>query len=123
MTVASIQEYQAIHATVQHYLDGGKAGKGDLMKPAFHADATIFGYIGPDLFAGPIQGLFDWCDQNEPAKDMVAEITVLEIVGTVAVVRAEEDNWLGHRFTTMLNLLQVDGQWKIMNKIFHLHVH
>jgi hypothetical protein len=29
------------------------------MKPAFHEDATIFGYMGGDLFAGPIQELFD----------------------------------------------------------------
>jgi hypothetical protein len=26
--------------------------------------ATIYGYIGPDLFGGPIQGLFDWNDGN-----------------------------------------------------------
>ena len=25
------------------------------MKPAFHTDATIFGYVGADLFAGPIK--------------------------------------------------------------------
>ena len=35
----------------QHYIDGAKTGKGDLMKPAFHKDATIFGYIGDDLFS------------------------------------------------------------------------
>jgi len=34
------------------------------MRPAFHKDATIFGYTGPGLFAGPIQQLFDWNDEN-----------------------------------------------------------
>ena len=34
------------------------------MRPAFHEDATIFGYVVEDLFAGPIQKLFDWNDTN-----------------------------------------------------------
>ena len=49
-----------IELTIQHYIDGARSGKGNDMKPAFHQDATIFGYIGSDLFAGPIQKLFDW---------------------------------------------------------------
>ena len=51
-----------IEKTVQYYIDGAISGKGDDMKPAFHPDATIFGYIGDDLFAGPIQNLFEWHD-------------------------------------------------------------
>jgi Putative lumazine-binding len=121
MSATDIHEYQAISETLQHYLDGAKTGKGDLMKPAFHADATIFGYVGPELFAGPIQGLFDWNDQNGPARDIVAKITSIEVVGTIAAVRVESDNWTGHRFSDFFTLLKVDGQWKIMNKVFHLH--
>ena len=121
MSATDIHEYQAISETLQHYLDGAKTGKGDLMKPAFHADATIFGYVGPDLFAGPIQGLFDWNDQNGPAKDIVAKITSIEVVGTIAAGRVESDNWTGHRFSDFFTLLKVDGQWKIMNKVFRLH--
>lgn len=49
-----LSEYDAISRTVQIYVDGGKSGRGGDMKPAFHPDATIFGYVGPDLFAGPI---------------------------------------------------------------------
>ncbi|MEO7660489.1 MAG: nuclear transport factor 2 family protein, partial [Pyrinomonadaceae bacterium] len=63
-TAASVTDETAITNTIQHYINGGISGKGDDMKPAFHPDATIFGYIGPDLFAGPIQGLFDWNDEN-----------------------------------------------------------
>ncbi len=57
-------EHDAIAEVVQHYIDGAKSGRGDDMKPAFHEDATIFGYAGADLFAGPIQRLFDWVDEN-----------------------------------------------------------
>lgn len=117
----SVSEYDAIAKTVQHYLDGARSGRGADMKPAFHQDATIFGYVGSDLFAGPIQGLFDWNDQNGPAKDLQARIASIDIVGTIAAVRLETDNWTGHRFTDLFTLLKVDGVWKIMNKVFHLH--
>ena len=110
-----------ITKTVQHYIDGAKSGKGDDMKPAFHKDATIFGYVGEDLFAGPIQILFDWNDQNGPATELEAHIVSIDVSGTVATVRLELDNWTGSRFTDMFTVLKVDGEWKIMNKVFHLH--
>lgn len=121
MSAVNISEYQAITRVMQHYIDGARSGRGDDMKPAFHADATIFGYVGDDLFAGPIQNLFDWNDENGPARDIVCHITNIEIVGTAASVRLESDNWTGHRFTDFFNLVKIDGEWKIMNKIFHLH--
>ena len=116
-----IGEYDAIAATVQQYIDGGKTGRTEEMKKAFHPDATIFGYIGPDLFAGPIQGLFDWNDKNGAATELQGRIASIDVVESVATVKLELDNWSGHRFTDMFTLLKVDGQWKIMNKVFHLH--
>jgi len=116
-----ISEYDAIASTVQHYIDGGKTGRTEDMKKAFHPDATIFGYVGADLFAGPIQGLFDWNDQNGAATELKGRIASIDVVETVATVRLELENWGMHRFTDMFTLLKVDGQWKIMNKVFHLH--
>jgi hypothetical protein len=45
----------------------------------------------------------------------------MDIVGTIASVRVETDDWTGHRFTDFFNVLKLDGEWKIMSKIFHLH--
>lgn len=118
---AEVGEYEAIARVIQHYINGAISGKGSEMKPAFHDDATIFGFVGPDLFAGPIQGLYDWNDENGPAAGMISRIVSIDIVGTVASVRLESDNWTGHRFTDFFNLLQLDGKWKVMNKVFHLH--
>lgn len=116
-----VGEYDAIAKTIQHYIDGARSGRGADMKPAFHQDATVFGYVGADLFAGPIQGLFDWNDQNGPAKDIQVRIASIEVFDTIAVARLEADNWTGHQFTDLFTLLKVDGEWKIMNKVFHLH--
>ena len=112
---------EMIEKTVQFYIDGAKSGKGNDMKPAFHNDATIFGYIGDDLFAGPIQKLFDWNDKNGPATELETKIASIDIVGTIATVRLESDNWTGHKFTDFFTLLKVEGAWKIMNKVFYLH--
>ncbi len=115
------REHDVIAEVVQHYIDGAKSGRGDDMKPAFHEDATIFGYVGADLFAGPIQQLFAWNDQNGPATELEARIASIDVIGTVATVRLELDNWTGARYTDLFTLLEVDGEWKIMNKVFHLH--
>ena len=117
----NVSERDAISQVVQQYIDGAKSGRGDDMKPAFHKDATIFGYAGADLFAGPIGQLFAWNDQNGPATGLQARIASIDVVGTVATVRLELDNWTGARYTDLFTLLKVDGQWKIMNKVFHLH--
>jgi hypothetical protein len=91
------------------------------MKAAFHTDATIFGYAGPELFAGPIQKLFDWNDRNGPATGLQANLASVDIAGTIATARLELDNWTGHRFTDMFTLLKMDGEWKIISKVFYLH--
>ena len=114
-------EQNAITKVVQHYIDGARSGKGDDMKPAFHEDATVFGYVGPDLFAGPIQNLFAWNDDNGPATELEDRIASIDVTGTVATVRLELENWTGFRFTDLFTLLKVDGDWKIMNKVFHVH--
>ena len=116
-----VSEYDAIAKIVQQYIDGARSGRGDDMKPAFHEDATVFGYVGPDLFAGPIQILFAWNDDNGPATELKDRIASIDVIGTVATVRLELENWTGFRFTDLFTLLKVDGDWKVMNKVFHLH--
>ena len=116
-----VRQHDAIAKTLQHYIDGAKSGKGDAMKPAFHKDATIFGYAGADLFGGPIQLLFDWNDESGPAAELEARVLSIDLVGTVAIVRLELTNLNSARYTDMFTLLEVDGEWKIMSKVFHLH--
>ena len=123
MTQASAlaSEKEAIERTIKTYINGGISGRSDEMKPAFHDGATIYGYIGPDLFGGPIQGLYDWNDSNGPAADLKPEIASIDIEGSIATVRLELDNWTGHKFTDMFTLLKTDGEWKIISKVFYLH--
>ena len=120
-TTSYVNEIDEITKVMLAYIDGARTGKGAAMKPAFHNDATIFGYVGPDLFGGPIQGLYDWNDQNGPATGIQSRFTSIDVVGTAANVRLDTDNWTGHRFTDFFNLVKIDGQWKIVSKVFYLH--
>ena len=72
---SNVTEYDLIANVVQHYIDGARSGRGDDMKAAFHKDATIFGYVQAGLFAGPIQQLFDWNEENGPATELEARTT------------------------------------------------
>ena len=117
----ALADYDAITRAVQRYIDGGRSGSSETMRLGFHANASIHGYLGPDLISGPIQGLYDWVDANPPASDLVDFIASIEIHHSFATARIELDNWAGHRFTDVLSLLKVDGEWKIMCKMFHLH--
>src|SRR5262245_14659300 len=80
----AVSEHNKIAQTIQIYVEAGRSGRGDDMKAAFHPDATIFGYAGPQLFAGPIQKLFDWNDQNGPATGLQANLASVDIAGTIA---------------------------------------
>jgi len=78
-------EKDAIAKAVQHYIDGAKSGSSAEMSRAFHTDATIFGYEGDSLFAGPIQRLFDWheiwrsdCVARSPGRK-VAHVRAIEM--------------------------------------------
>lgn len=117
----ALNETAAITAAIQQYVSGGISGRSEDMKPAFHENATIHGYIGEDLFGGPIRGLFDWNDGNGPAAELTSRIASIDIEGTIATVRLELDNWTGHKFTDMFTLLKTDGEWKIISKVFYLH--
>jgi hypothetical protein len=117
----NLDEYDAIAKTVQYYTDGAKSGRGADMQPAFHQDATIFGYADGEIFAGPIQKLFKSVDQDAPATGLQARMVSIDIINTIAAVRLELDDWNGHRYTDLLTLLKANGEWKIMNKVFHEH--
>lgn len=116
---ANLNEYDAISKTIQCYVDGGKLGRGDTMRPAFHQDATICGYSDGEIFSGPIQKLFDYVDHEAPATGVQARLISVDIIDTIAVARLELDDWNGHSYTDVFTLLKAGEEWKILNKVFH----
>ena len=114
-------DYVGIFKAVDYYVQGARTGRSEEMARAFAPGATICGYDGDGLFAGPIQKLLDWNTANGAAVDIQAQIGSVEVAQTVATVRLEIENWTGHRFTDLFTLLKLDGRWQIVNKVFHQH--
>ena len=121
MSTTSVGDYKAVCAAIEGYIEAARTGNSAPMRQVFHEDAYIFGFFDGEPFNGPIKKLFDWDDANGPAKDIKTQITHVDIAETVAVVRLEIENWTGYRFTDFFTLMKIEGQWKIMNKVFHKH--
>lgn len=117
----SFDDYSAIRAVIGLYIQAGKEAKSDIMKPAFHKDAIIFGTAGKEVTGGPIKGLFDYIDQNPKATNLEAEITTIDIANNIAHVRVESNNWNGARYSDMFLLLKDKNEWKIITKIYYDH--
>lgn len=106
---ATVQDYSDIIATVEKYVAGCNAGSGDVMKPAFHEAATING--------APIQTLFAGADEAG-STESTARIDVLDVINDIACVRVTLEGYHGHNYVDLHELIKVDGEWKIVAKIF-----
>jgi len=112
---------EQIGRLMQIYIEGARTGNSDQLRPIFHDMATICGYVGPDLFAGPIAMFYHWHDENGAATDVTAGDPHIDIRGSAAAVRLEIDNWTDHHFTDFFTLVKIDGRWQILSKVFYLH--
>ena len=114
----------AVKKVVQNYIDGTFTGNADLLASAFHKDAIMTGYMGPDLviatpavFVDEIRNNPSMQSQGHPYK---AEIEDIYVNGGVAQVRVHETGMWGEGEVMELlhMLIDADGQWKIISKCF-----
>lgn len=119
-----VEEYNAIVAVLEQYNEGGKQARSSIMKPAFSAQATIFGVDADGkLTGGAIQGLFDTIDTAfRPSPEARGAIVSVDIAGTAASARIDTNDISGFCFTDFFNLLKVAGKWTVVSKIYHTHV-
>jgi hypothetical protein len=121
-----LNDYDGIVKIMQLYIDGSKQGKSEIMRPAFHPEASFFGYAAGQLASGT-QFLFDWIDRNGPAAKIEPRVVSVDILDSIAVVRLEVAGWSGKlagseaRMSDLFTLLKTAGGWKIIQKAFHWH--
>lgn len=119
-----VQDYQAIVAVLNKYNDGCKQADSSIMKPAFNTQATMFSVDGDGKLAGGgIQTLFDGIDNGfKPSPEAQGVIVRVDIVGTAASARIDTNDVSGFCFTDFFHLLNVEGEWTVISKIFHTHI-
>ena len=116
--MGTTEAHEMIGRCLRDYADGAIAGESATMKRAMHGDAQIFGYLDGQMFAGPMQRLYDYVDQNGGASSMTWTASLIDESDGVGAAKVVIKNWHGHDFTDYFTFLKVDGEWKIMNKVF-----
>ncbi|MEX0363607.1 MAG: nuclear transport factor 2 family protein, partial [Allomuricauda sp.] len=113
-------DYELIEQTLGYYMEGGSNRDFNTLKKAFHETATMK-YITEEgykevnaleFFSGMKTG------NRVNRKNRIAEITVS---GHAANARLELE-YPDFTFVDFMNLLKIDGEWKIVNKIFYKRV-
>ncbi len=115
-----IKEFNAVESIAWKFIEAVKNGNSEIVKPYFYEKAVFFGQLNEDVYqSGAIQEFYDTIDKMGAVKeDYIARVDVLALEKTIAVVRVIEDNWHGYKFTDILNLNKINGEWKIVAKVY-----
>ncbi|WP_273822959.1 nuclear transport factor 2 family protein [Pseudomonas asplenii] len=113
-------EYDAVIQAAQAYIEGYRTADIARINSAFHQDAIMWGYSGNDLLQGPAIPVFEsFFESLGASPNARSRLDILAIAPTAAVVRVDmENDVMGASFHDFLSLLKVDGEWKIISKIF-----
>ncbi|MBR1733938.1 MAG: nuclear transport factor 2 family protein [Alphaproteobacteria bacterium] len=115
-----IDEYNKVENVAKKFIEAVKNGDSKIVKPYFYEKAVFFGQLNEKEYqSGDIQGFYDTIDKmGAVGNDYVARIDVLTVERTIAAVRVIEDNWHGYKFTDLLVLNKINGEWKIVSKVY-----
>jgi hypothetical protein len=110
----------AVRDTVQVYLHGLKFNDVESFKKAFYPEAKLFfvkknGELGQLTQEQWYEGFKGSAGKEEQGELQVA---ALDVTGTVASVKVEEDYPTSH-YTDYVSLLKLNGEWKIVSKVFY----
>ncbi len=109
-----------IYQTVQHYFDGMMQAKPAYLRMAFHPEARLIG-VGRDGQAMiiPFERWASSWEGRDPRDVTKYKNTIVsaDIAGTAASVKTDLV-WPDVHYVDYLSLLKLDGEWKIVNKIW-----
>jgi hypothetical protein len=115
-----IKEYNSVEAVAKKFCEAVKAGESEIVKPYFYEKACFFGQLNEQTYqSGPIEEFYKTIDTfGACGDDYISRIDILMLEKTIAVVQVIEDNWHGYKFTDILNLNKINGEWKIVAKVY-----
>jgi hypothetical protein len=113
-------EEPAVRKALGYYLEGHATGKGSAHAQAFHPDAKLF-FNRDGKFTQVTSADYIARATGAPAPDEAQRkrrIDFIDVTGDAAVARITLE-YPGVTMTDYMSLLKVDGEWRIVNKIFH----
>jgi len=114
----------AITATIQTYFDCMHESSSAKAHAAFHPDAWITGYLPNGYQHLSVAEFADFVASQQPSPHAQGvaprlEILSIDIAGHTAVARVRDD-YLGLTFLDTLSFIETEGEWRIINKLFHV---
>ena len=117
-TLAQQSDYAQVEKTVSYYLDGGTNNDFETLKKAFHETATMkFIRNGEYKEVNAIE-FFKNAVKPGPKQNRDTRIAYINVTGDVASAKLEID-YETFSFIDYMNLIKIDGEWKVVNKIFN----
>ncbi len=107
----------AITDCVERYYRSLYTSHPDEVRAVFHEKAKITGYLPDGLHEMDVEEFAGFVASQQPSPEeskaeQMLEILSCDIAGQTASVRLRESYTFG--------MLEVEGQWKIYNKLFHV---
>ena len=118
-TSAQDKDEAGVRKALEYYLQGHATGNGENHKKAFHPEAKLF-WIREGQFAQRTSADYIAGSPGKPAADEAQRkrsIEMIDITGNAAVAKIVLD-YPNAKLTDYMSLLKIDGEWKIVNKIF-----
>ena len=117
---SQMPEKDAARIPLENYIKGHATGDGEYMRKAFHTDGNLIfvrdGKYTTRSFADYIAGF-----TGKPAADEAnrkRSIEMVEVSGNAGIGKIILD-YPTARLVDYMSLLKIDGEWKIVNKIFY----
>ena len=118
--IAQTLEKDAVRIPLENYIKGHATGDGEYMRKAFHTEGNLIfireGKFTTRSFAEYIAGF-----TGKPAADEAnrkRNIEAIDVSGNAAVAKIILD-YPTTRFVDYMSLLNINGEWKIVTKIFY----
>jgi hypothetical protein len=113
-------EEPAVRKAVGYYLEGHATGQGAAFAKGFHPDAKLF-FNRDGKFSQLTSAEYIARAAGKPADDEAQRkrrIDFVDVTGDAAVAKITLE-YPGVTLTDYMSLIKVDGEWRIVNKIFH----
>lgn len=118
---AQDQDIAGARVAVEHYLAGHATGSPAEFTAAFHPKAMLY-WNRDGQFAERTSAEYIAGATGKPAADEAQRkrrIESLDVTGDAGMAKVVLE-YPAVTFTDYLSLLRIDGEWKIINKIFHV---
>lgn len=115
---AQDSDLNLVEKTLSYYLDGGTNNDFETLKKAFHPNATMKSIGDKGYREVNALEFFEKGMKAGKKQDRKTRIVSISITGMAANAQLEIE-FPDFILVDYMNLLKIDGEWKIVNKIFN----